>query len=100
MDKIDLHMHSEYSDDGEYSAGELVKRCKQAGIKVMAIADHNCVRAISDAHRYAKEAEITLIPAIEIDCDYQDVHLHVLGYGVDETEAAFTKLEKKSVVRK
>lgn len=95
MDKIDLHMHSEYSDDGEYSAGELVKRCKQAGIKVMAIADHNCVRAISDARRYAKEAEITLIPAIEIDCDYQDVHLHVLGYGVDETEAAFTKLEKE-----
>lgn len=94
MIKIDLHMHSEYSDDGEYTACELVERCKQANINVMAIADHNCVHAITEARRCAKEAGITFVPGIEIDCDFRDVHLHVLGYGIDETNAAFNILEE------
>lgn len=94
MAKIDLHMHSEYSDDGEYSADELVKQCKAAQITVMAIADHNCVRAVADARQYAKAAGITLIPAIEVDCDYQGVHLHVLGYGINEADPVFSELEE------
>ena len=36
---IDLHMHSKYSDDGEFTPTQLVEQCHKAGIKVMAIAD-------------------------------------------------------------
>lgn len=38
---IDLHMHSLYSDDGEFTPGQLVEMCHEAGVKIMAIADHN-----------------------------------------------------------
>ena len=44
---IDLHMHSYYSDDGEFTPEELVRKCSGSGIKVMAIADHNSVRAMT-----------------------------------------------------
>ena len=55
MDKyIDLHMHSKYSDDGQYTPNELVEMCHRSGIKIMAIADHNSVKAIDEAKEAAK----------------------------------------------
>ena len=80
---VDLHMHSHYSDDGEYTPTQLVDMCHEAGVKVMAIADHNWVKANDEATKYAKELGIKYIPAIEIDCTYQGLNLHVLGYGID-----------------
>ena len=53
--QIDLHIHSKYSDDGEYEPEELVEMCHQKGIKVMAIADHNQVKAIKAARKKAEE---------------------------------------------
>ena len=50
---IDLHMHSKYSDDGEFTPTQLVEQCHKAGIKVMAIADHNSVKAIDEAKEAA-----------------------------------------------
>lgn len=32
---IDLHMHSKYSDDGQFTPSELVHQCVEAGIKIM-----------------------------------------------------------------
>lgn len=46
---IDLHMHSLYSDDGEFTPKELVEMCRDKGIEIMAIADHNSVRAVKEA---------------------------------------------------
>lgn len=83
---IDLHMHSMYSDDGEYTPTQLVDMCHEAGVKIMAIADHNWVKANEEAKKHADELEMTYIPAIEIDCTYKGVNLHVLGYGIDNQE--------------
>lgn len=83
---IDLHMHSMYSDDGEYIPTQLVDMCHEAGVKIMAIADHNWVKANEEAKKHADELGMTYIPAIEIDCTYKGVNLHVLGYGIDNQE--------------
>lgn len=83
---IDLHMHSMYSDDGEYTPTQLVDMCHEAGVKIMAIADHNWVKANEEAKKHADELGMTYIPAIEIDCAYKGVNLHVLGYGIDNQE--------------
>ena len=90
---IDLHMHSCYSDDGEFSPEELVWKCKSHGIKIMAITDHNCVRANGPAERTAAEAGIIYVPAVEIDCTFQGVNLHVLGYGIDYGSPDFQLIE-------
>lgn len=90
---IDLHMHSMYSDDGEYTPTQLVDMCHEAGVKIMAIADHNWVKANEEAKKHADELGMTYIPAIEIDCTYNGVNLHVLGYGIDNQEV-FNQLGK------
>ena len=89
---IDLHMHSLYSDDGEFTPSQLVDMSKEAGIQIMAIADHNWVKAIDEAKERALEKNVILIPAIEIDCTFKGVNLHVLGYGIDHQASAFNEL--------
>ncbi len=91
---IDLHMHSKYSDDGEFTPESLVEQCHKAGIKVMAIADHNSVKANEIACKEAKKYGIEYIPAIEADCTYKGVNLHVVGYGIDSNNAEIIALEK------
>ena len=87
MSIIDLHMHSFYSDDGEYTPTELVDMCYASGIQIMAIADHNWIKANNEAFLRCKELGMTYIPAIEVDCTYKGVNLHIVGYGVDDSEA-------------
>ena len=91
---FDLHMHSFYSDDGEYSPGELVTRCQNAGIHVMAMADHNSVRGVREACEKAAELGILCIPAIEIDTVFESVNIHVLGYGIDIKSEDFGLIEE------
>ena len=93
MKKIDLHMHSRYSDDGEFSPTELVRQCVEAGIGMMAVADHNTVRGCMEAIKAAKEAGICCIPAIEIDCVWNGMNFHVLGYGIDSLSEDFIQIE-------
>lgn len=91
---IDLHMHSKYSDDGEYEPAALVKKCYENNIKIMAIADHNSIKAIEVAKKEAEKFDIKYINAIEIDCTYKNINLHVLGYGINNYTDDFENLEK------
>lgn len=90
---IDLHMHSHYSSDGELTPQELVNMCAEKGIDLMSIADHNCVRANEEAMKEAQKRGITYIPGIEIDCTYEGVNFHMLGYGMDFYSPDFAEIE-------
>lgn len=90
--KIDLHMHSLYSVDGELSPEELVKKCVDCGISVMAVADHDNVRGVAQAKKAAKEQGICCISAAEMDCSYKGINFHVVGYGIDETSPVFDQI--------
>lgn len=91
---LDLHMHSLYSEDGEFTPAQLVEQCAAQGITVMAITDHNSIRANSETERLAKKHGITYIPGIEIDCTFESVGFHVLGYGIDYHSDDFMRIEK------
>jgi predicted metal-dependent phosphoesterase TrpH len=91
--QLDLHMHSNISNDGEYSPSQLMQMCKQHGLKTVALADHNSVRGIEDAQKSANELGIEFIRAIELDCQFEGVNLHLLGYGIDPTVPEFEKNE-------
>ena len=96
---VDLHMHSIKSDDGEFTAEQLITLCKNAGLKTVAIADHNSVEAVADAKIIASEYHINVISAIEIDCVIDDVELHVLGYGINEADPSFANLTSSLVAQ-
>lgn len=93
INQLDLHMHSNISNDGEYTPSQLMQLCKQHGLKTVALADHNSVRGIGDAQKSADELGIEFIRAIELDCQFEGVNLHLLGYGIDPTVPEFKKNE-------
>lgn len=94
MSKIDLHIHSEYSDDGEVSIKDIIKISREKNMKAIAITDHNSVKGISEAMQYNSKAQLEVIPGIEIDCTYNSLNLHVLGYFIDYHKKEYEELEK------
>jgi predicted metal-dependent phosphoesterase TrpH len=89
--RVDLHLHTTCSD-GHYSPQELVKLAVDAGMKAIAIADHDNVDGIDTAMKSGMELGIEVISAVELSSqwqDYQDIHL--LGYGFDHHHAELTR---------
>lgn len=94
MNNIDLHIHSKYSDDGEYTVREIMELGKQADIKYLSITDHNSVRALGEAFELSDEYGIKVISGVELDCTHQNKNLHLLGYNFDYTYPEFLKIEE------
>lgn len=79
---IDLHTHSTASD-GTLSPSELVSQAAMAGVKVLALTDHDCVAGIEEAHSAAKQNDIRLIPGIELSVMWSGRTLHLVGLNID-----------------
>lgn len=94
MISADLHMHSSYSNDGELSVAQLIKRCTEKGANFFSITDHNSARANKEAIELVSHTGLDYIPGIEIDCIYKGINLHVLGYKIDWKNITFLELEE------
>ena len=92
--QTDLHMHSSYSNDADFTPTELVHKCKAAGIKTMSITDHNSVKGTAEGKKVAAELGIEYISGIEINTIFNGTELHLLGYGIDENNPDFAKLDE------
>ena len=94
---IDLHMHTNVSNDGQYSPSELMEMCVESGLKIVAIADHNSIQAYHEALEiiHQKHLNLTLICAIELDCQFNGINLHILGYGLNPNETWFSEYNKE-----
>lgn len=95
MKKIDLHMHSNFSDDGELTVEKIIDRAIKNNVSTISITDHNSVKANKLALEYIKGRDIKYIPGIEIDCQCKGLNLHLLGYDFDFTKECFLELENK-----
>lgn len=95
MAAFDLHIHSEYSSDGEFSVADIVGKCLGARLELFSLTDHNSVRGVDEAARLACERGVGFVPGIEIDCSYRGTDLHLLGYGIDWRSADFVRLEEE-----
>lgn len=97
MKKIDLHMHSNFSDDGELTPQEIIDKAINNNMDIISITDHNSIKANAIALDYIKDKKIKYIPGIEIDCQYNGLNLHLLGYNFDFTKDCFSELEEKII---
>ena len=79
IDKIDLHLHSSYSD-GSDSVRELAEKIKQAGIKTFALTDHDTVAGCEEMAQLMPDG---FIPSVELTCKAGDIKCHILGYNID-----------------
>ena len=96
---IDLHIHSIYSSDAEFSPTELVRRCKDAGVTMMSITDHNCAGGNKEARQAAEKLQIQYISGIEIDCMFNGINLHLLGYEIADESPDFEQLDKNNLAQ-
>lgn len=90
---IDLHMHSNISSDGSYSPDALMQMCVSAGLRFVAVTDHNSVRGVEEAKKIAARLDIECISGIEFDCQLHGINLHLLGYRVDEQSDSLKTIE-------
>lgn len=90
----DLHIHSNYSNDGEFEIPDIVNRCHAQKIDFFSLTDHNSVKGIGEAMNQAQQATIDFISGIEIDCNYKGIDLHVLGYHINWKSNDFSVLEE------
>lgn len=77
--RIDLHVHTTNSIDGECSVGEAIRSAQAAGLDGFAITDHNTVAGHSEARKLSRKGFL-IIPGIEIS----STHGHIVGLGVEE----------------
>ncbi|MDZ4230794.1 MAG: PHP domain-containing protein [Dehalococcoidales bacterium] len=85
MSQVDLHIHSTVSD-GTLSPAEVVSRAAEAGLTVIALADHDNLDGIAPALEAARSfPQLTVIPGVEISADIATGEAHVLGYFIDYT---------------
>ena len=91
---IDLHIHSNFSD-GKLTPEELLENAKNKGYKLIAIADHNTVEAYKKTD-ILNSVYPQVITAIEFDCWYKGVLVHMLGYGIDIYNDGLLKLCAKT----
>jgi 3',5'-nucleoside bisphosphate phosphatase len=92
----DFHCHTVYSD-GAATPEALVNAAIASGVKALAITDHDTTRSYALAKQAADaaNADIELIPGIEINTLWHDKEVHVLGYFIDPADADLQKLIKQ-----
>lgn len=82
MSRIDLHLHTTFSD-GSLPPAEVLALAHKAGVTALAITDHDITDGIPEAMQAGAELGIEVIPGIEISSQWEDGELHILGYFLD-----------------
>ncbi|MER3460489.1 MAG: hypothetical protein C4303_04910, partial [candidate division GAL15 bacterium] len=92
--RADLHTHTTASD-GTLSPRELVREACAAGLKVLALTDHDTTEGIREAQGEAARLGIELIPGVELSTHVPGSEVHILGYFVDWHEQQLAGLLRR-----
>lgn len=93
--KIDLHIHTTYSD-GMLSPTAIVDTALECGLDCIALTDHDNVLSHKIATDYVIEKGLNLeiIPGVEINTIFKGYEVHILGYFMDKNNQQFIDLIK------
>ncbi|HEX4613607.1 MAG TPA: PHP domain-containing protein [Urbifossiella sp.] len=90
--RADLHVHTTASD-GEYTPSQVAALAREAGLKAVAVTDHDTLAGVPEAAEAARnfpEPAVEVVPGVEITTELDGRELHLLGYFVrpDHAELA------------
>lgn len=80
---IDLHLHTTASD-GRSEPEDLVRRAAEAGLRTIAVTDHDTTAGVARARDAARAVGIDVVMGIEITAVHEGRDLHLLGYFFDD----------------
>ena len=86
MNRIDLHVHSVYSD-GTMTPAELTDLAVEKELSAMALTDHDSISGLPEARERAawwrdRGKPIRIIPGVELSVAYGTGDIHMLGLGI------------------
>ena len=93
MLKLDLHIHSQYSEDGAGTPQEIIKNLQKRGLNGMAITDHNTIEGGLNALKVTPK-DFIVIPGVEISTS--DGHIIALDVkdNIPREQSAEITIEK------
>ena len=92
--KIDLHMHSVFSD-GTDRPEELPALVKKAGLELFSVTDHDSVKASGILRGILRPEDPRFISGAEFSCRDEQGKYHILGYGFDPDAESIRELVDK-----
>ncbi|MEG0527549.1 MAG: RDD family protein, partial [Longicatena sp.] len=96
--RFDLHLHSNFSVNGEYNIEEIFQMAAKKNLKTISITDLDCAKQNSIAMRMSKLYHVNYVPGIEINCDLHGCRIRVLAYFIQYNNELFATIENESLV--
>lgn len=100
-EKIDLHMHTVFSDGSE-TFPELLGRVREEGIGLFSVTDHDSIRAAQEMDERpggsvrgrccCLEEGLLFLNGAELSCRDEEGKYHILAYGYDSSAAPIREL--------
>ncbi len=83
---IDLHVHSDFSEDGELSIREICELAVHNNIHAISITDHDSVESVPVARVTAPGYSLEHVPGVEVTTvlPADGSQQHILGFYIDE----------------
>ncbi len=81
--RIDLHIHSNKSSDGDLSIEEIIE-LSSGKFRAISIADHDTLDAYPEAIEKGKEKNVEVIQSVEITTNFNGRELHILSPFVEK----------------
>jgi len=96
---FDFHCHTTASD-GTFTAQQVIARAARAGVKQLAITDHDCVGDFNQYRALAQAQDIQLISGVEISCSWLSNDIHIVGLNLNPDAEALTRLMEQQRQRR
>jgi 3',5'-nucleoside bisphosphate phosphatase len=95
--KIDLHIHSNFSEDADLSVNEIFNLAQYSSISVISITDHDSIESIDKAKIILKNYSLEYIPGVELSTVFpiDNSQQHILGYFIDNKDKGLSNCLQK-----
>lgn len=96
----DLHLHTTRSD-GSRTPQQLIQMAKEAGIRILALTDHNVLSLTTEQLSISGDDDIILLPGVEMSCVHtlstqKKVELHIVILNYDTPAPALQKVAESN----
>jgi predicted metal-dependent phosphoesterase TrpH len=90
---LELHCHTTHSD-GTLTPQQLVDAAVTAGVRVLAITDHDTMSGWDEAIAAAEPHDLYIVPGLELSTVHNDRSMHILGFYPDRVKLQPTLQER------
>lgn len=93
---IDLHVHTTYSSDGQYSPAEILSLAACRGVRTLAFCDHMDFCAVPEGLDAARAGNVELFSGVEISTAFKGREHHLICYGFDPLDSRIREFIDRS----